>query len=80
VSLALLGAGRRLAPGRSVVTWEAEHQAVLGAVRQLQLEGHPVRVLPVDSRGAAVAAINIRCLEGVELEKIPVTHFDGRSK
>jgi hypothetical protein len=26
-----------------------------------------------------VGAINIRCLEGVELEKVPVQHFDGRS-
>jgi len=24
--------------------------------------------------------VNIRCLEGIELEKIKVTHFDGRSK
>jgi cysteine desulfurase len=36
-----------------VVTWAAEHQAVLGAVRQLQVEGRPVSVLPVD--GAARA-------------------------
>jgi cysteine desulfurase len=57
VSLALLGAGRRLPPGRSVVTWEAEHQAVLGAVRQLQLEGRDVHVLPVDDGGAAVPEI-----------------------
>jgi hypothetical protein len=34
----------------------------------------------VDSKGAAVAAINIRCLENIDLEKIPITHFDGRSK
>jgi cysteine desulfurase len=54
VSLALLGAGRRLAPGRSVVTWEVEHQAVLGAVRQLQLEGRSAIVLPADGGGAAV--------------------------
>ena len=33
-----------------------------------------------DSKGAPRAAINIRCLEGVDLEKIPVTHFDGRSR
>jgi hypothetical protein len=33
----------------------------------------------VDPKGNAMAAINIRCLEDVELEKIPVTHFDGRS-
>lgn len=57
VNLALLGAGRRLPAGRSVVTWEAEHQAVLGAVRQLQLEGHPVRVLPVDGGGLAAPEV-----------------------
>jgi hypothetical protein len=28
---------------------------------------------------AMMAAINIRCLEGVDLESIPVQHFDGRS-
>src|SRR5438874_3170638 len=57
VNLALLGAGRRLPAGRSVVTWEAEHQSVLGAVRQLQLEGRPVHVLPVDAGGSAVPDI-----------------------
>jgi cysteine desulfurase len=30
-----------------VVTWTAEHQAVLGAARQLQMEGHPLVLLPV---------------------------------
>lgn len=29
--------------------------------------------------GAAMAAINIRCLEGIELDALPVQHFDGRS-
>jgi cysteine desulfurase len=53
VNLAVLGAGRRLAAGRSVVTWAAEHHAVLGAVRQLQLEGRAVHVLPVDGDGFA---------------------------
>ena len=48
VNLALLGAGRRLGPDRSLVTWTAEHQAVLGAARQLQLEGKRVEMLPVD--------------------------------
>jgi hypothetical protein len=33
----------------------------------------------IDPKGNAVAAINIRCLENIELEKIPVTHFDGRA-
>jgi hypothetical protein len=26
-----------------------------------------------------MAAINIRCLEGIDLESVPVQHFDGRS-
>jgi hypothetical protein len=33
-----------------------------------------------DAKGNATAAINIRCLEGIELERIPVQHFDGRSR
>jgi hypothetical protein len=32
-----------------------------------------------DPKGNAMAAINIRCLEGVELDKIPVKHYDGRA-
>jgi len=27
-----------------------------------------------------MTAVNIRCLEGIDLESIPVTHFDGRSR
>jgi hypothetical protein len=33
----------------------------------------------VDPKGNSMAAVNIRCLEGIELEAIPVTHFDGRA-
>ena len=32
-----------------------------------------------DRSGNKMAAINIRCLEGIDLEKIPVKPFDGRS-
>lgn len=32
-----------------------------------------------DPNGNRTAAINIRCLEGVVLEQIPIKHFDGRS-
>lgn len=32
-----------------------------------------------DPQGNRMAAINIRCLEGVDLVKVPVQHFDGRS-
>jgi cysteine desulfurase len=48
VNLAIFGAARRLGPRRRVVSWASEHQAVLGAVRQLELEGFPVAILPVD--------------------------------
>jgi hypothetical protein len=33
----------------------------------------------VDPEGKRMAAINIRCLEGVELDAVPIQHFDGRS-
>ncbi len=33
----------------------------------------------VDPQGNRMAAINLRCVEGLELESIPVRHFDGRS-
>ncbi len=32
-----------------------------------------------DPKGNAVAAINIRCLEGVDIAAVPVQHFDGRA-
>jgi hypothetical protein len=32
-----------------------------------------------DPSGNRMAAINVRCLEGVEFSALPVTHFDGRS-
>lgn len=34
----------------------------------------------LDRDGAPTAAINIRCLEDIDLAAIPVSHFDGRSK
>lgn len=33
-----------------------------------------------DPKGNEVAAVNIRCIEGIDLDKVPVTHYDGRSK
>ena len=32
-----------------------------------------------DPTGRATAAVNVRCLEGIELGSVAVTHFDGRS-
>jgi len=32
-----------------------------------------------DPKGNAMAAINIRCLENIDLAAIPVQHFDGRA-
>lgn len=39
---------------------------------------HPYAV-GTDPKGNRMAAINVRCLEGIDLDKIPVTHFDGRA-
>ena len=33
-----------------------------------------------DPKGNSMAAVNIRCLEEIDLASIPVTHFDGRSR
>ena len=33
----------------------------------------------VDPKGNRMVAINIRCLEGIDLATIPVKNFDGRS-
>jgi hypothetical protein len=30
--------------------------------------------------GQAMAAVNVRCLEGIDVAAVPVTHFDGRSR
>ena len=33
----------------------------------------------VDPNGKAMAAINIRCIENIDLASVPIQHFDGRS-
>ena len=32
-----------------------------------------------DPKGNKMAAINLRCVEGLDFEKLPVQHFDGRA-
>ena len=32
-----------------------------------------------DPKGNRIAAINIRCLEGIDLDAVPVKHFNGRA-
>ena len=34
----------------------------------------------IDPKGNKMAAINVRCLEGVDLDKLEITPFDGRSR
>lgn len=53
VNLALFGAARRLPKSRRIVTWAAEHQAVLGAVRRLESDGHAVEIASVDEAARA---------------------------
>jgi cysteine desulfurase len=52
VNLALFGAAARLPKGR-IVTWAAEHQSVLAAVRRMQASGREVVVAGVDAAGRA---------------------------
>jgi cysteine desulfurase len=55
INLALFGAARRLSKSGLIVTWAAEHQAVLGAVRRLESEGHSVEIAAVDGSARADA-------------------------
>ena len=32
-----------------------------------------------DPKGNAMAAVNVRCLEGIDLDSVKVTHFNGRA-
>jgi cysteine desulfurase len=69
VNLAIFGVARRLSKRGLTVTWAAEHQAVLGAVRRLESEGHAVEIANVDQnaradadsipRGAALVTIGL---------------------
>ncbi|MEO8653401.1 MAG: GFA family protein [Ramlibacter sp.] len=34
----------------------------------------------VDPKGVPTAAVNIRCLQGIDLATVPVQQFDGRSR
>jgi cysteine desulfurase len=54
-NLAILGSARRVAADRPLVTWAAEHQAVLAPMRKLQVEGWTVSVLEVDQMGRALS-------------------------
>jgi cysteine desulfurase len=53
VNLALFGAARRMPKSGVILTWAAEHHAVLGAARRMQSEGRPVEIAPVDHAGRA---------------------------
>ncbi len=33
----------------------------------------------MDPKGNAIAAVNLRCIEGIDLAAIPVNHYDGRA-
>jgi hypothetical protein len=33
-----------------------------------------------DPKGQAMAAVNLRCVEGLDLSQIPVQNYDGKSK
>jgi hypothetical protein len=40
---------------------------------------HPYAEATHPKTGEPTAAINIRCLEGLDIDKVKVTHFDGES-
>jgi len=40
---------------------------------------HPYAV-GTDAKGNPMAAINLRCVDGLDLDELSVTHYDGRSR
>ena len=56
----------------------AEVDLMSGSARHGACRIHPCGE-GVDPKGRAMAAVNIRCIEGIELDGVPVTPFDGRS-
>lgn len=40
---------------------------------------HPFAI-GTNPKGEKMAAINVRCVENIDLENVPVTHYDGRGK
>lgn len=87
VNLAIFGAARRFSKGGLTVTWAAEHQAVLGAVRRLESEGHAVEIAGVDQgaradpdsipRGTALVSISLANNEVGTIQ--PVTEVIARA-
>jgi cysteine desulfurase len=81
VNLAIFGAARRLPKRGLTVTWAAEHQAVLGAVRRLETEGHAVEIARVDQharadpdsipRGATLVSIGLANNEVGTIQPVP---------
>ena len=55
VNLALAGAARRLPKDALIVTWAAEHQAVLTTLRHLEAGGRRLSIASVDATAAASA-------------------------
>jgi len=48
-------------------------------VAKSKIDGGCYEVYGTDPKGNKTAAINVRCLEGVDLTKLERTPFDGRS-
>jgi cysteine desulfurase len=49
VNLALFGAASRMSKRARILTWAAEHQSVLAAIRRMQSSGHEVVIAGVDA-------------------------------
>ena len=47
-------------------------------VRKSKVDGGCYEVYGTDPKGNAVAAVNLRCIEGIDLAAVPVHHYDGR--
>jgi cysteine desulfurase len=81
INLALFGTAGRLSKSGVILTWAAEHQAALGAVRRLESQGHAVVIARVDGsarvdpdsipRGTALVSIGLANNEVGTIQPVP---------
>ena len=83
-------------PAQGRLMWFVPRESSLTTTRvehgdlHLQQARHPAPLLPecgihpfgegTDPKGNRMAAVNLRCLTDVDVDAIPVSHYDGRSK
>ncbi|HLO95892.1 MAG TPA: hypothetical protein VK195_16420 [Burkholderiaceae bacterium] len=67
-------------PGQLAFAFEGEFKEALACNCSLcRRHGIHTHGEGKDPTGRQVAAVNVRCIEGIDLDSLPIHHFDGRA-